>query len=114
MLGKTLPPRILTEPGRLVLDRCFVSELVYGPLRHGGSRLAWNDAIEFSEILAAGEGAFLHLTGVPATIRHRLIDRGDTNPPAQSELDALVTSYQRVFNILGSHAPVIHIGIGSR
>ena len=31
--------RILSRPGRLALDRSFISELVYGHLHHGGSRL---------------------------------------------------------------------------
>ena len=30
---------ILARPGRIVLDRSFISELVYGPLFHGRSRL---------------------------------------------------------------------------
>ncbi|GAA5707333.1 MULTISPECIES: hypothetical protein [Streptomyces] len=31
---------LLARPGRLVLDRSFLSELVYGPLYRGHSRLA--------------------------------------------------------------------------
>ena len=94
-----------------MLDRCFVSELVYGPLRHGRSRLAWTGAIELSKTLAERGGALLHLTGTPTTIRRRILDRGDPDPPSPSQIEALVTSYQRVFNILGPHAPVIHIDI---
>ncbi|PHQ51980.1 hypothetical protein BLA24_07925 [Streptomyces cinnamoneus] len=29
---------LLHQPGRLILDRCFLSELVYGPLRRGTMR----------------------------------------------------------------------------
>ncbi|RSN69765.1 hypothetical protein [Actinomadura sp. WAC 06369] len=32
---------ILAIPGRIILDRCFISELVYGPLLHGRSRLTF-------------------------------------------------------------------------
>lgn len=30
---------ILAAPGKIVLDRSFISELVYGPLQYGRSRL---------------------------------------------------------------------------
>ena len=35
---------VLSRPGRIVLDRSFISELVYGPLRHGRSRLSMTAA----------------------------------------------------------------------
>lgn len=102
---------IFEKPGRVVLDRCFVSELVYGPLRHGGSRLSWADAVALSRRLAERSGALLHLTGSPATIRDRLIKRGDTDPPSQSEIARLVAAYQQIFDALRPHAPVISMDI---
>lgn len=105
--------QILAEPGRLVLDRCFVSELVYGPLRHDRSRLPWIDAVDLSQTLAAQGGAFVHLTGTSAMIRHRLGERGDADLPLRSDLDAIVGGYRHVFDILRLHAPVIDINIAA-
>lgn len=56
---------ILARPGRLVLDRCFVSELVYGPLLHGHSRLTLDQAIDLTTIVADRRGIMVHLTGSP-------------------------------------------------
>lgn len=95
--------------GRVVLDRCFVSELVYGPLRHGRSRLAWSDAVDLSATLAARSGAFVHLTDEPAAIRRRLLDRGDTEPLALRDIGDLVAGFERVFDSLAAHAPVLRI-----
>jgi len=103
--------QILATAGRLVLDRCFVSELVYGPLRYGRSRLSWNDAVELSATLAARGGAFVHLTGTPAAIQRRLLDRRDTELPALGDISDLVTAYQRIFESLAAHAPVVHVDI---
>lgn len=102
---------ILGGPGRRVLDRCFVSELVYGPLRHHRSRLSIADAIDLSRTLATADGALIHLTGDPTTIRQRLTNRGDADQPSPSDLQHLLARYQHVFDTLRPHAPIIDINI---
>ncbi|MGH3839214.1 MAG: hypothetical protein ACRDSF_26480, partial [Pseudonocardiaceae bacterium] len=65
--------QILSQPGRLVLDRSFVSELVYGPLHHGGSRLTDADACDLAALVARRDGVLVHLTASASTIRARLL-----------------------------------------
>ena len=55
--------QILSRPGKLVLDRSFVSELVYGPLQHGRSRISIAEAASLASIIAEREGVLVHLTG---------------------------------------------------
>lgn len=102
---------VLRQTGRLVLDRCFVSELVYGPLRRGRSRLTWAQALDLTEAVAARDGVFLHLTGPPALLRARLIRR-DGTAESLSELTDIVSGYQRVFERLSGHAPVVRLLYG--
>ncbi len=59
--------QILSQPGRLALDRSFVSELVYGPLRHGGSRLT-----DIESLITAYERV------VPTFAAHLTVVRLDT------------------------------------
>ncbi|MGW1146947.1 hypothetical protein ACWD6I_18235 [Streptomyces sp. NPDC002454] len=96
---------LLDRPGRLVLDRCFLSELVYGPLLRGRSRITWAQAIDLTEAVVARDGAFLHLTAPPQVIQQRLAQR-DGESANLSEITALVTSYHRVFDALATYCPV--------
>ncbi|MGV9312119.1 hypothetical protein ACWDR0_07975 [Streptomyces sp. NPDC003691] len=96
---------LLDRPGLLVLDRCFLSELVYGPLLRGRSRITWAQAIDLAEAVVARDGAFLHLTAPPTVIQQRLCQR-DGQSAELVEVTALVAGYQRVFDALASYCPV--------
>lgn len=97
--------RILAAPGPLVLDRCFVSELVYGPRYHGRSRITLGQAIELAEAVAARDGALVHLTGQPAVIHGRLLARDGRTAASMDEVKALVTAYEQVFDTLAEALP---------
>ncbi|MER6032172.1 hypothetical protein [Streptomyces sp. NPDC001851] len=97
---------LLARPGRLVLDRSFLSELVYGPLYRGHSRLTWSQALDLAQLVTARDGVFLHLTAPTATVRQRLKDR-DGQAPGLVEITALADAYQRAFDTLTRHAPVL-------
>lgn len=96
-LDPTLPYRdLLAAPGRLVVDGGLVRELVYGPLRHGRSRVTWIQALDFAEAVAERDGAMLHLTGG---------EHGDDD----SETKAAALAYARVFHTLAQHVPVLTV-----
>ncbi|MET7852309.1 hypothetical protein [Streptomyces avermitilis] len=103
---------LLARPGRLVLDRSFLSELVYGPLYRGHSRLAWSQVLDLAELVTERDGVFLHLIASAATVRHRLKMR-DGQAPSPEEITALADAYQRAFLSLASHAPVLTYDIAS-
>jgi thymidylate kinase len=97
--------RILAAPGLLVLDRCFISELVYGPRYHGRSRIALGQAIELAHAVAACDGALVHLTGSPVTIHSRLLARDGRAAANADEIEALVSAYERVFDAISQALP---------
>jgi len=99
---------ILARRGRLVLDRSFVSELVYGPLRHRRSRLTFADATALATIVSARGGVLVHLTGRPEQIAARLLER-DGSAPALEEIRTLIDAYTRVFAKLAEHALVLTV-----
>lgn len=103
--------QIIMRADRLVLDRSFVSELVYGPLHRGRSRLAWCEAVRLAQFLADHNGAFVYLTGPEAAIRARLLARDGPNSPDLGAIEPLLAGYQRVFDALAPHVPVIRIDI---
>jgi hypothetical protein len=99
---------ILARPGRLVLDRSFVSELVYGPLLHGRSRLTRADVTALAAIVTRRGGVFVHLTGTPEQIAARLTAR-DGQAPKLTEIGALIAGYTEVFTWLATRARVITV-----
>lgn len=99
---------ILARPGPQVLDRGFVSELVYGPLDRGHSRLTFAQAAHLATAAAQRGGILVHLTGQPSQIAARLLAR-DGHAPALPRITALISAYAGVFARLADHAPVIII-----
>ncbi|AWK12321.1 hypothetical protein AB0I99_27365 [Streptomyces spongiicola] len=97
---------ILAGEGKILFDRCFISELVYGPLHRGRSRINWSQAIDLAESVIQRAGALVHLTAPPAVIRQRLLSR-DGEAVGLEEISALVTGYERVFSTLADYTRVL-------
>ena len=97
---------LLALPGRLVLDRCFISELVYGPLYRDTSRITWAQAHDLAKAVANRDGALCHLTAPAEVIRARLMARDGEAPP-HAQVAALLAAYSSVFQRLGERVPVI-------
>jgi thymidylate kinase len=98
----------LARHGPLVLDRSFVSELVYGPLERGRSRLTYGQAARLAAVAAARGGILAHLTGNPEQILARLRERGG-KVPSLPHVSALITAYSEVCATLADHIPIITI-----
>ena len=93
-----------SEP--LVMDRSFVSELVYGPLERGVSRLSLLQARQLAATVAERQGVLVHLTGNPDRIIRRLLAR-DGHAPARGHIALLTAAYTDAFGQLAWHAAVL-------
>lgn len=98
--------RILSRPERLALDRSFVSELVYGPLRHGGSRLTDTDACALATLVARRDGVLAHLIAPASVVRARLLARDGPAAASLADIESLITAYEQVVTTL---APYLHV-----
>ncbi|WP_194891328.1 hypothetical protein [Catenulispora pinisilvae] len=100
---------LISGDGKVVMDRCFISELVYGPIHRGRTRLSLEDAFDLAEAVAAHGGVMVHLTAPPQVIRHRLLERD--GPPSASieEIAELVDAYRQVFDAVNAHVQVVSI-----
>jgi hypothetical protein len=97
---------VLDLPGKVALDRSFISELVYGPLRDGRSRLTPRQAAELAFVIADRGGVLVHLTGCPGALAERLRIR-DGYAPEPTWIDRLVQTYRAVFTGLAGAAPIL-------
>lgn len=103
--------QILSRPGRLVLDRSFVSELIYGPLHHQGSRLIDADACDLAALVARRDGVLVHLTAPAPVIRARLLARDGPAAASLADIESLITAYERVVTTLAPHLPIVRLDI---
>jgi len=101
--------QILIRPGRLALDRSFVSELVYGPLRHGGSRLADADVGDLATVVARRDGVLVHLTAPASVLRARLLVRDGAAAANLADIGSLLTAYEHVVTTLAAYLPVVRL-----
>lgn len=101
--------QILSLPGRLALDRSFVSELVYGPLHHGASRLTDADACDLAALVARRDGVLAHLTAPTSVIRTRLLVRDGPTAASPADIEFLVMAYEHVVTTLASYVPVVRL-----
>ena len=101
--------QILSQPGRLALDRSFVSELVYGPLRHGGSRLTDVEAYDLAALVARRDGVLVHLTATASAIRARLLVRDGPAAACLADIKSLITAYERVVATFTAYLPVVRL-----
>jgi len=98
--------QLLAMPGRIVLDRSFISELVYGPLLYGRSRITQQAALSLAQDVVQRGGTLVHLTGAPEPIAARLRSRDGTAPPID-RIRAITDAFHAAFALLAEAAPVI-------
>jgi len=101
--------RLLDQPGRLVFDRCFLSELIYGPLYRGHTRLTYQQMAALIRRVVERNGIFVHVTAPPAQIRRRLAERNEPNPPALDEITLICARYDELFRAVETIAPIVRI-----
>jgi thymidylate kinase len=99
---------MLAYPGAVVLDRSFVSELVYGPLDRGHSRLTLDQAASLASAAADRGGIMVHLTGRPDRLAARLMAR-DGSAPSRLRISTLTAAYAEVFTEIADYAPIVTI-----
>lgn len=101
--------RLLDQRGRLVFDRCFLSELVYGPLYRGHSRLTYPQFAGLVRHVAARGGIFVHVTAPPLEIRRRLDERAGEEPPSLTAITDICRRYDELFTAVSTLTPVFKI-----
>lgn len=100
---------LISGDGLLVMDRCFISELVYGPIHRGRTRLSLEDAFDLAEAVTSHGGVMVHMTAPPQVIQRRLLERDGPPLALIDEITELVDAYRRVFDTIGAHVQVVNI-----
>jgi putative hydrolase of the HAD superfamily len=94
----------------IVFDRSFISEMVYGPLNRGGSRLSDVDFNELLSLISRRNGHIVYLRADPKSIFQRISDRGnkDKNELDIDKIKQICAQYDKVIDSI-SNCNVIKI-----
>lgn len=106
--------RVLEHPqfNLLVMDRSFISELVYGPILRESSRLSIAQGIELAQMYAERAAQLVFLSASQATLlQRRASDVKDASVLLQ-HYDALFVRYNEVIAHLEPHISVLHFDTG--
>lgn len=61
----------------IILDRCWYSEMVYGPIMRGKSDISYPEMFALEAIVARRGGILIHCTDTPETLWCRCTTRGE-------------------------------------
>lgn len=90
----------------VVFDRSFVSELVYGPVVRGVSRLTPTESRTLVALVAQRGGTLIHVVASAEQIHERLLLR-DGEAPTLREIGNLLSGYEHVFKEISHSMPVV-------
>lgn len=68
---------ILKNHKTIILDRCWYSEMVYGPIMRGKSDISYPEMFALEAIVARKGGMIIHCTDKPETLWCRCTKRGE-------------------------------------
>ena len=97
--------QLMQQPGSMVLDRCFLSEVVYGQIFRGWSRLTATDVRELAMALQRQSGVLVHLVASDADIVARLHARDGSAPPLE-QIAVVQARYDAVIDTLHGLVPI--------
>jgi putative hydrolase of the HAD superfamily len=88
----------------IILDRSFVSEMVYGPVNRGHSRLSNSDFKYLLSLLDKQNGRIVHLRASPDIIFKRIQTRGfdDKNELTLDKIKVLSDKYNQVIDSINN------------
>lgn len=91
-----------------IIDRCWYSEMVYGPIMRGESRITQENMIELEQLVVQnGGGMIIHCTDIPELLWERAQQRGEDYIKDFHTLQDLKQGFESLFNSEKHLLPVV-------
>ena len=90
----------------MIFDRCWYSEMVYGPIMREGSAISYQDMYELEEQLAKAGAIIIYATGPKAALWQRCTKRGEDYVTSRDDFNAICEDFDRLMSI-PHHIPVV-------
>ena len=99
---------------KMVLDRCFISELVYGPILRGYSRLSKNQLENILNMYKTVEPVVVYLKANRDDILERRKDDNLDYSIISNYYNALNERYDKTFRVISQYLDVIRINTSEK
>lgn len=100
--------RQVQEPGDAIFDRCWYSELVYGPIMRDQSYMTIGQMLDLEKLIVLnGGGIIIHCTDEEHLLWHRCQTRGEDYIKDRNTLHRLKWAYEDLFHKQQHVLPVV-------
>jgi len=104
MLGQYL--QIIRLNKNLIFDRCWYSEMAYGPVMRKESIISFIDMYVLEEALAKAGAIIIYATGSKAALWQHCQKRGEDYVTARDDFNAICDNFDSIMNV-PHHIPVV-------
>ena len=88
----------LKKAGNIIIDRCWYSDMTYGPVMRGGATITYPEMFDLERIVARKGGMIIYCTDSKAALWQRVSRRGDDYVKSKEQFDAIWDNYEKLFS----------------
>ena len=89
-----------------IFDRCWYSEMAYGPVMRDNSVITYPQMYELEEALAKVGAIIIYCTGPKTSLWTRAIKRGEDYITSREDFNAICDNYETIMTV-PHHIPVV-------
>lgn len=97
MMGEYL--QLIRSNKNCILDRCWYSEMAYGPVMRDASVLSYPQMYELEELLAKTGAILIYATGPKAALWQRCQRRGEEYITSRDNFNAICENFDAIMNV---------------
>lgn len=99
---------IVLDRDNVIVDRCWYSEMVYGPIMRNGSAISYRDMLYLEELITHNQGGLIiHCTDTIALLWNRCQARGEEHILDVSTLSKIKLEYESLMHNTKHLLPVV-------
>lgn len=104
MMGEYL--QTIRSGKNMIFDRCWYSEMAYGPVMRDASVISYPEMYELEEQLAKWGAIIIYATGPKAALWQRCQKRGEDYVTSRDNFNTICENFDRIMSV-PHHIPVV-------
>lgn len=98
--------KVIKEGRNLIFDRCWYSEMAYGPVMRDASVISYPQMYELEQALAQRGALLIYCTGAPTRLWMRCQRRGEDYVTSRDNFNAICSNFDQIMGV-PHHIPVV-------
>jgi thymidylate kinase len=88
--------KVLNKPRNMIFDRCWYSEMAYGPVMRDKSYITWPQMYALERMVARTGGMIIHCTDAPSKLWIRANKRGEDYVVSRNAFDKICYNFNEI------------------